>query len=289
MRFPHLAQRMFNTPLAITADKAEIIMAALADRLGIAHLFHADGTRLEAPRIKTGEDMWGDPIYETPYDLVQGVAVIPVQGTVVHRAVSLRPRSGMTGYNSILLAVLSALQDKDAKAIMLDIDSPGGEVSGCFDLVDTIAAARGQKPIWSIVDDCACSAAYAIASAADRIILPRTGKVGSIGVIWMHVDWSRALNQAGIAVTFVTYGDRKTDGWPELPLAAEARERIQAQINQTGELFVQTVARNRNMTQKAVRETQAATYQGAAGAQIGLVDAIMAPDEAFARLLASLP
>ena len=59
---------------------------------------------------------------------------------------------------------------------MLDIDSPGGEVSGCFDLVDTIAAARGQKPIWSIVDDCACSAAYAIASAADRIILPRDGQ-----------------------------------------------------------------------------------------------------------------
>lgn len=287
MKFEFLAQRLFNTPLAIAPGKAEVIMAALADRLGISQI-----ARLNPMPLMMEDD---DDGYSAPgrngragYEIVAGVAIIQVYGTLVQKLGCLRPYSGMTGYDGIRQNFLMALSDPDVKAIMLDIDSPGGEVSGCFDLVDAIYRARGKKPIWSILNESAYSAAYAIASAADRIVVPRTGAVGSVGVIWMHIDWSKALAGAGFKVTFITYGEAKADGHPEIPLSDEALARFQADINTMGELFVTTVARNRNISDKAVRDTQAVTYLGAAGVSQGLADDVMAPDAAFRALLAEI-
>lgn len=217
-----------------------------------------------------------------------GVALISVQGTLVQKLGSLRPWSGMTGYDGLRQAILRAHADPKVKAIVFDVDSPGGEVAGCFDLVDTIYAHRGNKPMWSILTESAYSAGYAIASAADRVIVPRTGGVGSIGVIVMHVDWSKALTNAGMAVTFITYGERKADFHPEIPLSKEAYQAAQADINTMGELFVSTVARNRGLSADVVRKTEAACYMGDAGVSIGLADAVMAPDEALLALLEEL-
>ncbi|MFZ6724700.1 S49 family peptidase [Undibacterium sp. MH2W] len=286
MKFEFLAQRLFNTPLAIHPGKAEVIMAALSDRLGLSQISR------NSVRMMDDEDKYG---FAEPgsnnrvgYDLVGGVAIIPVCGTLVQKLGTLRPFSGMSGYDGIRQNFLTAIADPNVKAIMLDIDSPGGEVSGCFDLVDTIYKSRGTKPIWSVLNESAFSAAYAIASAADRIYVPRTGGVGSIGVIWMHMDWSKALTSAGYKVTFITFGECKADGHPEIPLSGEALERFQKDIDQMGELFVSTVARNRNISAKVVRNTQAATYMGAAGVNLGLADGVLAPDAAFRALLAEI-
>ncbi|RJF82420.1 S49 family peptidase [Azospirillum cavernae] len=293
MRFQHLAQRLFNTPLAIRPEKAEVIMAALSDRLGVSHLFRVNGDAVAvSPQAFFDSDDSDGPRRsrerDAGYDVVAGVAVIHIEGTLVHKLGALRPWSGMTGYDGIRTAFLGALRDPEVRAIVLLIDSPGGEVAGCFDLVDTIHGARGDKPIWSILSEGAYSAAYALASAADRVIAPRTGGAGSIGVIWMHVDWSTALTGAGIKVTFVTYGDRKADGHPEIPLSKEARERFQADIDTMGALFVDTVARNRGLPAAKVRDTQAATFLAADAERLGLVDAVMAPDAAFLALLDQL-
>ena len=158
--------------------------------------------------------------------------MIQVEGTLVQKLGTLRPYSGMTGYDGIRQNFLEALSDPAVEAIVLDIDSPGGEVAGCFDLVDTIYAARGEKPIWSVLSESAYSAGYAIASAADRIVVPRTGGTGSIGVISMHVDWSQALTEAGVKVTFITYGERKADGHPRFHF--QALTRFQADIDTMG-------------------------------------------------------
>jgi signal peptide peptidase SppA len=280
---------MFNRPVAIHRDKAEVIMGALADRLGITHLFSADG-RVMTPKAFDFDDDGPADAYvpDKGYDMAGPVAVIPIEGTLVQKRGTLRPYSGMTGYDGIRQAFLTAMDDDDVKAIVLDIDSPGGEVAGCFDLVDTIYKSRGEKPIHSILTENAFSAAYAIASAADKIWVPRTGGVGSIGVICMHVDFSTALSDMGIKVTFITYGDRKADGHPEIPLSDEAFARFQADINTMGELFVETVARNRNVAASKVRDTQAVTYLGAAGVEKGLADAVAAPDAAFRALIAEL-
>lgn len=293
MRFAHLAQRLFNTPLAIHPDKAEVIMAALAERLGIASMVRLNGDAIALEPVA----FYGDEEYDHSeressrdrgYDMAGPVAVIPVHGTLVQKTGTLRPFSGMTGYDGIRQAFLMALEDSSVEAIVLDVDSPGGEISGLFDLSDTIYGARDRKPIHAILGEVAYSAAYALASAADRITVPRTGGTGSIGVICMHVDWSRALDQAGIKVTFIHYGDRKADGHSEIPLSKEAFASFQRDIDTMGELFVQTVARNRNIAASVVRDTEAACYLGASGVEIGLADAVAAPDAAFRALLAEL-
>ncbi|HIE4193328.1 MULTISPECIES: S49 family peptidase [Burkholderia] len=295
MKFAHMAQRLFNVPLAIRREKAEVIMAALMDRLGVSQIARLEGGRLKPMAMEDWDDDYDSfsregRVPDPGYDMIEdtGVALISVQGTLVQKLGSLRPWSGMTGYDGLRQAILRAHADPKVKAIVFNVDSPGGEVAGCFDLVDTIYAHRGNKPMWSILTESAYSAGYAIASAADRVIVPRTGGVGSIGVIVMHVDWSKALTNAGMAVTFITYGERKADFHPEIPLSKEAYQAAQADINTMGELFVSTVARNRGLSADVVRKTEAACYMGDAGVSIGLADAVMAPDEALLALLEEL-
>ncbi|ENZ79621.1 MULTISPECIES: S49 family peptidase [Ralstonia] len=283
---PFLAQRLFNTPLAITPAKAELVMAALADRFGITKLFRANGDAVALSEFGFSES--DDEVPDRYYDVVAGVAVIPINGTLVQKSGYMRPTCGMTGYDGIRANLSMALEDDGVRAIMLDIDSGGGEVAGCFDLVDAIYGARGRKPIWAVLSESAYSAAYAIASAADKIIVPRTGGTGSVGVICAHVDFSKALAKEGITVTMIHYGARKADGSEYAPLSDDALARFQADVDEMGELFVKTVARNRNMSAAKVRGTQATTFLGAAGVEIGFADAVMAPDEAFRSLLAEL-
>lgn len=290
-RFPHLAQHLFNTPLALAPHKAEMVVAALADRLGIARLFRGDGSILGladggAQAYLDAEDP--QPGRDIGYDVVQGVAVIPICGTLVNKLGTIRPYSGMTGYDGIRIRVLRAAADPGVRAIMLDIDSPGGAVAGNFDLVDTIYSLRGVKPIWAVLTEQAYSAAYSIASAASRIVVPRTGGVGSIGTILLHTDMSRALDQDGISVTLIRFGARKAEANEVEPLSQSARAALQAEVDAAGELFVETVARNRGLSAATVRGTEAACLRADEGVALGLADAVMAPDAAFRALVASI-
>jgi signal peptide peptidase SppA len=294
-RLPFLAQRLLNVPLALHPRKAEVVMGVLAERLGIASLTRLNGETVALKGMAlddlTDEEFTRpgrDADRDMGYDVVAGAAVIPVTGVLVQKLCAVRPESGMSGYDAIRSAFLCALEDEAARAIVLDIDSPGGEVSGCFDLVDEIYSARGVKPIVAILNEVAYSAAYALASAADRITVPRTGGIGSIGIVCCHVDWSRAMTAAGLNVTFIQYGARKTDGASEKPLSDEALAAFQADIDTMGDLFVETVARNRGLTAAVVRGTEAATYLGQAGVNLGLADAVLAPDAAFRELLGNL-
>ncbi len=119
-----------------------------------------------------------------PYDVIDGVAVVPISGVLVHG--DAYSWWGQTSYGSIRASLEQAATDAEVRAIVLHVDSPGGEVSGCFDLADRIFAMRDVKPIAALVDEYACSAAYALASSAEQILAPRTAVIGSIGVITMH-------------------------------------------------------------------------------------------------------
>ncbi|MDE9557028.1 S49 family peptidase [Xenorhabdus bovienii] len=278
MNLAHLAQRLFNVPLAIHPRKAEVVMAALTDRFGI--------TKIQAGMDWDDEDeSFSRRKRDTGYDVLEGIAVIPVQGTLVQKLGSLRPYSGMTGYDGIRQVFLTALHDPKVKGICLDIDSPGGEVAGCFDLADLIYQSRGDKPIHAILNENAYSAAYAIASAADKIYVPRTGGVGSVGVIVIHCDWSQRIKEDGLTVTIITYGDRKAESNPYTKLSDKARQSIQDDIDVMGKLFVSTVARNRGISEKIIRDTQAACFLAADGVQLGLADAVATPDDAFQTLM----
>lgn len=282
---PHLAQRLFNVPLLIRPDKAELVMAALADRLGIAHLF-SGGVEINMSQMLVSDDT--PPASDRPYEVMSGVARIPVEGTLVHRLGCLHPYSGMTGYDGLSMLFLQALADPEVRAIAFDFDSPGGETQGVADLADMIFAARGTKPIWAILDESAYSAAYWLASACDRITIPRTGGTCNIGAIAMHTDISKALTGAGITVTVLKYGDLKGQGAEEMPLSPEGRAMFLRGVQIAGGLFAEAVARNRRLSRAAVDATQAGILYPEEAIAGGFVDAIRSPADAFAELVESL-
>jgi capsid assembly protease len=220
-----------------------------------------------------------DP-HEDGYDVVGGVALLPIFGVLVNGP----SYWGEMSYQDIGSNFDDAMDDDDVSAICLQINSPGGEVSGLHDLVDNMYSARGEKPIYAIVDDMACSAAYAIASAADTICLPRTGVVGSIGVIAIHVDISGMLANAGITPTLIYHGDRKADLTPFRPLSDRGKSSLQDDVDEIGELFIETVARNRDLVVGDVRNQEAALYRGKHAIDAGLACEIATPRQAFADL-----
>ena len=130
--------------------------------------------------------------------------MVSVIGTLVSRSGYLDATSGLLSYGDIGDAIATAMDDPSVRGVILDVDSPGGEVGGLFDLVDRIGAIKSAsgKPLWAVANESALSAAYAIASAADRLYVTRTGEVGSIGVVAVHVDESGADAKAGLSWSF---------------------------------------------------------------------------------------
>ena len=137
------------------------------------------------------------------YELRNGIAIIPIHGLLTKRTERFSALMGTTSYEDIFNAISGAIEDEKVERILLDIDSPGGEVSGLFDLVGFIFNSRNQKPIYSVANDYACSAAYAIASAMEKIYVTCTSCVGSIGVIATHLDVSEAHKKDGKKFTTV--------------------------------------------------------------------------------------
>ncbi len=273
---PHLAARLFGVPLAIHRPKLDVILAVLGPRVGVADLAAAPGY---TPPQRDSSATSGSP---------PGVAVIPIHGTLVRRTVGLEAESGLTSYTGLAAQLDAAIGNPAVSAILLDIDSPGGESGGVFDLADRIRAASQIKPVWAVANDMAFSAAYALASAASRVFVSRTGGVGSIGVIAMHVDQSEKDAQDGVHYTAVFAGDRKNDLNPHEPISSEAHAFLKAEVNRIYGLFVETVARHRGIEASAVRDTEAGLFFGQAAVAMGLADAIGTFDEALAQLLASL-
>ena len=275
--YPRVASRLFDQPLLIEQRKLNTILRVLSPRMGFSMMEDEEvGERREPlpPAIHAAAMRGRRADRQDEGHWVAGsVAVIPVVGSLVQRGGYIG-YSGMTSYDAIERMFDAALADKDVATVLFEIDSPGGEVAGAFDLAEKIYRARGQKRIVASVSELAASAGYLLASAASEISTTATGYVGSIGVVTAHADYSGALEQAGIAVTFIYAGDKKVDGNPYQPLSERAQKEISADIKSLYGLFVDTVARNRGLSAKAVQATEAGMYLGRAGVDAGLADRV---------------
>lgn len=218
------------------------------------------------------------------------VAILPLRGVIANRMSLMSEFSGGTSVEGFSRVFQSAVKSEEIKAIVLDVDSPGGAVSGADELSSLIYAARGTKPIIAQVDAMCASAAYWIASAADEIVCTPTGSVGSIGVLGIHQDISGALEQAGIKPTIISAGRFKADGRPEFPLDDASRARMQARVDAAYEMFVKAVARNRNAPQARVRDGFGQGDMVDAGPSLaeGMIDGLATTDETLKRFGASL-
>lgn len=226
------------------------------------------------------------------FDLSGGIAYIPVRGPLFNDDYIDR-YGGWSGYKGLAAQFSAALADPEVRAILFDIDSPGGVVNGCFDLADLIFDGKAAgKPIWAMANDTATSAAYAIASAAHMVFLPRFGAVGSIGVWTMHMDMTGALEKYGVKITLISSGAHKLDGNPFEPLPDDVRAEMQSSVDHVREGFVEAVARYRGIPADQVRATEAAVFDDRDAVGAGLADAVATDRDVAAALfeeLAAIP
>jgi capsid assembly protease len=280
---PFLASMVFNRPLLIRRDNGESIINAVGPRI----LEGVDIERAEViadrPRPQAYAPSGSRRLAGGAYMERDGIAVLPIVGSLVRRASWLDAECGLMSYGLIADAVMSILTDSSVRGLMLEIDSPGGEAAGCFDCADFIRAASEStgKPVWAHANEVACSGGYALACSASQIWLARTSEVGSIGVIGAHVDQSEADKKAGVKWTFITAGEHKAEGNSHEPLTDGALARFQADVDHLMDMFVDTVARNRDMASKRVRDTKADIYRGEKAVKAGLADKTGTFDDAL--------
>jgi len=272
---PHLATRLFGAPLMIADAKLGDIRARLEPRL------------LGQERIDAGDALV--PVERAGMTVIDGIAIVPAMGTLVQRAFGLMAASGLTSYDRVAGDVEAAIADPAVRAVLLEVDSSGGEAAGCFSAAERLMAlsltkGRGRKPIWAIANERALSAGYALACCADRVLLPEAACIGSIGVVAIHADRSAADADDGLRFTLIHAGARKIDGDPHLPLSPRARQDIQAEVDRKWGMFCRHVAAARGMEEERVRATEAAVFWGPAAIDAGLADAIAGRETALAML-----
>jgi signal peptide peptidase SppA len=221
-----------------------------------------------------------------PFVFAEGTAVIPVHGILINRFSA--SWGFATGYNFIRSQFAAASADPDVEQIVFDVNSPGGMAAGCEEIADEIYAGRDAKPSLSLVDSSGYSAAYWIASAASKLYVAPSAGVGSVGVIAAHISLAGMLDEAGIKVTMIHAGAHKADGNPYEDLSPEVKADIQADVDAIYSTFVSAVARNRGMSDAAVRDTEARTYRAADAVDTGLADAVVSPTRALGAFVAQL-
>ena len=214
------------------------------------------------------------------------VAVIPVFGILAHRMNMLTAMSGGTSTEQIAAAFRESMSDPAVGSVLLDVDSPGGNVFGVEELADEIYQARGQKPIIAVANATAASAAYWIASQADEVLVTPSGQVGSIGVVAVHVDRSKQAEMLGVRHTLVSAGAHKTDGSDLAPLDDETRAVMQRRVDLYYGAFTRAVARGRGVTLGEVRAGfgEGRVVAAADALKLGMVDGVRAIDGVIARL-----
>jgi signal peptide peptidase SppA len=189
-------------------------------------------------------------------------------------------------YEGIAAQLREAEADPDVRAVLLDIDSPGGEATGMFATAKLVSEVNKTKPVVAFVNDVAASAAYGIASAASEIIVSPTSMVGSIGVVLTHFDRSGEMEDRGVKPTLIHAGAHKVDGHPFGPLSDAVRADLQAEVMKIYDQFVGLVAEGRTgrISADAIRATEARTYLGADAIAQGLADRMASLDEDIAAL-----
>ena len=282
---PHLAARVFGVPLMIQIDKLMVLLDAIGPRIGLPEHLLIEGLPVVVTRPAPDDTEEDLPLGRKAYPVSpDGIAVITISGTLVKKASWMDAESGLSSYGEIRTMLADARDDPGIRGILLDVDSPGGEIGGLFDLADEVYAVREQKPCYAIANDDAFSAAYALASCAQRLFVTRTGGVGSIGVIAVHMDQSGFDEKMGRKYTAVYAGARKNDYSTHQPMSSAARANLQDEVDRLYEMFVASVARGRDMSPALVRKTDASIYWGATAISAGLADQVGSFDDALAAV-----
>lgn len=293
MNYPEIASRMFDTPLMMHPVKADVIARTFGPRvLGLpdAHVVGGEQFGLIGEKLRDQVDWDGNKVYTGPGRPASGIAHIEIEGSLVNKGRWIGKSCGMTSYEAIGVQVSDCANDDSIKGVLFEVDSPGGEVDGAFDIAEQIFELSQIKPTIAVLTDHACSAGYLLAAAARQIIIPSTGYCGSIGVISMHVDVSAWLAKEGLKVTILKAGEHKADRNQFEALPEEVLQRELLELEELRLQFAETVARFRvgRLTVEAALATEAGVYRGEKAVAAGLADAVERPSQVLAAFEAAL-
>ncbi len=294
MKHHFLLHQLFNQPHMVLPDVLHEAVAWAGSRMGVnLHQINVSvGAALIQPQAwhDDGDGAQAISAEEQRQQAAQqtGVLVVPVYGVLVSRENNVNLCANQTSYESIRRQINAGISDPRVEAIVLELDSNGGAVTGCFELVADIVAAKAVKPIHAIVHFSAFSAAYAIASACTDITLSESAGVGSVGVVMKHADFSQQLAADGIVVTTFFRGARKNDLAADAPLTEEAVAVVDQRMDTYYAKFVDVVAANRRLSVDAVRATEAGLLYGQAAIDAGLADTLESQQAAINRIAAGV-
>lgn len=240
-KYTHIIRSMSEAPWAIMPAKLAVIHDLMA--------FKAAGGSLSDEEIQAAMNTRAPGQTASP----SSVAILPLVGTIIPRLNLLTESSGAVSVQGFTRQFRAALNDPDVASILIDVDSPGGQVGGVEELSAEIYNARGEKPIKAVVNTLAASAGYWLASAVDELIITPSGQAGSIGVYMMHEDVSGLLEKEGVTVSLISAGKYKTEANPFEPLTEESAAALQKSVDEYYEMFIGAVARNRGVSADTVR------------------------------------
>lgn len=284
----HLAARLYNTPLMLLPSMADTFAAVFAQAIDGRVVAMGDSARPD-PLAYAGNVQPGARFEGKSYVVTEaGIGLLPVYGPLVQRAGQMNPDcTPLASYQKLSSRLQQMLADSDVKGILMELDSPGGEVAGNFEFARHLLSLRDTaKPIWGHANEGAYSAAYSIGAATGRLTVPQSGSLGSIGVVMLHMDQSERDRKQGVAYTPIFAGARKVDFNSHAPLSADALAGGQAEVNRLYDMFTAHVAAARRMDQQAVRNTEAGIFAAQDARQLGLADAVASFDDTLAELTA---
>ncbi|MCV0427815.1 MAG: S49 family peptidase [Roseibium sp.] len=275
------ASQVFDTPLLLAESQGLLIGEYLASRmLGVAP------TETQGNRFR-GEDAFepgaGGPEWQG-YARIGNVARIGLMGELVNRGAWMGSYSGMTSYEGFAEQLKRAASDSEVSAIALDVNSPGGVVSGMFETARLVKSVAEEKPVIAVVNSLAASAGYGVISGATKIVMSESSEVGSIGVLRLHFDRSKQMEARGVKATIIHAGDRKVDGHPFGPLEGDARASIETRVNSIMDRFVALVTEHRGVDAQAIRDLQANLLFSDEALDVGLADQVGTFDEVLEDL-----
>jgi ClpP class serine protease len=217
-----------------------------------------------------------------PFASVNGVAVVSISGPLTHHTEATY--APLDSYDAIRERVSAAFESRP-RAVVLALDTPGGECSGCFELARDMRAMAARSGIRLIasVDGLTCSAGYALACSASQIYAPATAIVGSVGVITGLMSISRLLDLYGIDFKIIASGKRKADGHPAQPISDEARDATGHIVAGLADIFFAWVAEARPaLNVETVRALEAGILLGRDALRVGMIDGVATLDEVIA-------
>lgn len=260
MNLPHILSALMFRPWLITPEYHGIITKLVLDHI-------ANVPRLE----REGTGVCGEAVELDQMSVEDGVAHIPIGGVIGHKLSSFEKGSGAVDVSDVTRDLDEAEENPEVSTILLDIDSPGGMVTGTPELGDRIL--QVEKPIYAYTAGQAASAAYWAASATDGIFATKTASLGSVGVYLPWIDRSEQAAAAGIKVDMITSDKFKGMGFPGTSLSKEQRELLQGEVDELAAMFRGHVSSQRgDVTRESM---QGQSFMGEAAQKRGFVDHIV--------------